>query len=31
MKRPKRRIEAVRVGNAAVKFYSRTRTVDGNP
>ena len=30
MKRPKRRIETVRVGNAAVKIYRRTRTVDGN-
>jgi len=28
---PKRRIETVRVGNAAVKIYRRTRTVDGNP
>jgi hypothetical protein len=30
MKRPKRRIETVRVANAAVKIYRRTRTVDGN-
>jgi hypothetical protein len=30
MKHPKRRIETVRVGNAAVKIYLRTRTVDGN-
>jgi len=30
MKHPKRRIETVRVGNAAVKIYRRTRTVDGN-
>jgi len=29
MRRPRRRIETVRVGNAAVKIYRRTRTVDG--
>ena len=30
MKRSKRRIETVRVGNAAVKIYRRARTVGGN-
>lgn len=30
LKRPKRRIETDCVGNAAVKIYRRTRTVDGN-
>jgi len=30
MKRSKRRVETVRVGNAAVKIHRRTRTVDGN-
>ncbi len=29
-KHRKRRIETIRVGNAAVKIYRRTRTVDGN-
>ena len=30
MKHPKRKIETVRVGNAAVKIYRRARTVGGN-
>jgi len=30
MKHRKRRIETIRVGNAAVKIYRRTRAVDGN-
>jgi hypothetical protein len=31
MKRRRRRIETVLVGNARVKIFRRTRTVAGNP